>query len=673
MNNKGFNWFFPIAIIALLLFFGSNFLGGDSAKSIDEDGFFREMQAGKVQNIIIYKDIEKADIFLTKEAKSAMVSKTAKENNPLSAFEMAPKADYSVKYGDLQLFLQKFEQIKATNPAIKTAKDYGTGKSPFADILVSALIWIAILGLFYFLLFRKMGGGGGPGGQIFSIGKSKAKLFDDKERIQVTFKDVAGLEGAKEEVQEVVDFLKNSEKYTKLGGKIPKGVLLVGPPGTGKTLLAKAVAGEAKVPFFSLSGSDFVEMFVGVGASRVRDLFAQAKAKSPAIIFIDEIDAIGRARGKNNFSGGNDERENTLNQLLTEMDGFGTDVNVIVMAATNRADILDKALMRAGRFDRSIYVDLPELHERKDIFDVHLKKIKLDETVDRDFLAKQTPGFSGADIANVCNEAALIAARNSHTSVTKQDFLDAVDRIIGGLEKKNMAIKPSEKRRVAFHEAGHATVSWLVEHAAPLLKVTIVPRGQSLGAAWYLPEERQLTTTQQMLDEMCATLGGRAAEQVVFNNISTGALSDLEKVTKRAQAMVTIYGLSENIGNISYYDSSGQSEYNFGKPYSEETATKIDAEIKSIIEDQYERAIRILTENKDKLDALANKLLEKEVIFREDLEEIFGKRAWDPELTEKPVTNTIPEKEEPAVLDTPQIKEKEKESEIQAPESPTQL
>ncbi len=673
MNNKGFNWFFPIAIIALLLLFGSNFLGGDSAKSIDEDGFFREMQAGKVQNIIIYKDIEKADVFLTKEAKSAMVSKAGKENNPLSAFDMAPKADFSVKYGDLQLFLQKFEQVKASNPVIKTTKDYGTGKSALMDILVPALVWISILGLFYFLLFRKMGGGGGPGGQIFSIGKSKAKLFDEKERIQVTFKDVAGLEGAKEEVQEVVDFLKNSEKYTKLGGKIPKGVLLVGPPGTGKTLLAKAVAGEAKVPFFSLSGSDFVEMFVGVGASRVRDLFAQAKAKSPAIIFIDEIDAIGRARGKNNFSGGNDERENTLNQLLTEMDGFGTDVNVIVMAATNRADILDKALMRAGRFDRSIYVDLPELHERRQIFDVHLKKIKLDDNVDRDFLAKQTPGFSGADIANVCNEAALIAARYNHTSVTKQDFLDAVDRIIGGLEKKNMAIKPSEKRRVAYHEAGHATISWLVEHASPLLKVTIVPRGRSLGAAWYLPEERQLTTTEQMLDEMCATLGGRAAEQVIFNNISTGALSDLETVTKRAQAMVTIYGLSPNIGNISYYDSSGQSEYNFGKPYSEETATKIDAEIKLIIENQYERAVRILEENKDKLDALANKLLEKEVIFREDLEEIFGKRAWDPELTEKPVTNTIPEKDQPVVVETPQIKDKEEESEIQAPESPAQL
>lgn len=660
MNNKGFNWFFPIAIIALLLFFGSNFLGGDNAKTIDEDAFFREMQAGKVQNVLIDKQSQKAEVFLTKAAKTATVKKEDKIN-PFSNLGMSSKADYSLKYGDLQLFLEKFETIKKDNPAIKTSKDYAEGKSPFTEILFSALIWIAILGLFYFILFRKMGSGGGPGGQIFSIGKSKAKLFDEKEKIQTTFKDVAGLEGAKEEVQEVVDFLKNSEKYTKLGGKIPKGVLLVGPPGTGKTLLAKAVAGEAKVPFFSLSGSDFVEMFVGVGASRVRDLFAQAKAKSPAIIFIDEIDAIGRARGKNNFSGGNDERENTLNQLLTEMDGFGTDVNVIVMAATNRADILDKALMRAGRFDRSVYVDLPELHERREIFDVHLKKIKLDDTVDRDFLAKQTPGFSGADIANVCNEAALIAARNSHEFVTKQDFLDAVDRIIGGLEKKNMAIKPSEKKRVAFHEAGHATISWLVEHASPLLKVTIVPRGRSLGAAWYLPEERQLTTTEQMLDEMCATLGGRAAEQVIFNNISTGALSDLETVTKRAQAMVTIYGLSPNIGNISYYDSSGQSEYNFGKPYSEATASKIDAEIKMIIENQYERAVRILTENKDKLDALANKLLEKEVIFREDLEDIFGKRAWDPELTERPVTNTI------------SLNEKVEEGEIQAPESPTQI
>ena len=660
MNNKGFNWFFPIAIIALIIFFVPNLMGGDDAKSMDEDAFFTAMQQGKVQNILIYKDTEKADVFLTQAARAELVKKNT-NNSPFSALEMAPKADYSVKYGDLQLFLEKFDTIKKDNINIKTAKDYGQGKNPFLEMVMPILVWVVILGLFYFLLFRKMGGGGGPGGQIFSIGKSKAKLFDEKDKIQVTFKDVAGLEGAKEEVQEVVDFLKNSEKYTKLGGKIPKGVLLVGPPGTGKTLLAKAVAGEAKVPFFSLSGSDFVEMFVGVGASRVRDLFAQAKAKSPAIIFIDEIDAIGRARGKNNFSGGNDERENTLNQLLTEMDGFGTDTNVIVMAATNRADILDKALMRAGRFDRSIYVDLPELHERKQIFDVHLAKIKLADDIDREFLAKQTPGFSGADIANVCNEAALIAARNSHEVVTKQDFLDAVDRIIGGLEKKNKAIKPSEKRRVAYHEAGHATISWLVEHAAPLLKVTIVPRGRSLGAAWYLPEERQLTTTEQMSDEICATLGGRAAEQVIFNNISTGALSDLERVTKQAQAMVTIYGLNDKVGNISYYDSSGQSEYSFGKPYSEETAKMIDVEISKIIEDQYQRAINILTENKDKLDALAGKLLEKEVIFREDLEDVFGKRAWDPELTESPVSNVINDKEEIP------------EEQVHAPESSSQV
>lgn len=653
-NNKGFNWFFPILIAAVLLFFFTNMNSDSSSNSLDEEGFFQLLQQGKIQDVMIYKDTEKADVFLTKAAKTELANKqVAKDKSPFSTFDFAPKPDYTLSFGDLQLFLEKFDKIKQENPAIATKRDYGIGKNPMTELLFTAVFWIAIMALFYFVIFRKMmgGGGGGPGGQIFSIGKSRAKLFDEKEKVQVTFKDVAGLEGAKEEVQEVVDFLKNSEKYTKLGGKIPKGVLLVGPPGTGKTLLAKAVAGEAKVPFFSLSGSDFVEMFVGVGASRVRDLFAQAKAKSPAIIFIDEIDAIGRARGKGNFTGGNDERENTLNQLLTEMDGFGTDTNVIVMAATNRADILDKALMRAGRFDRSIYVDLPELHERKEIFDVHLAKIKLDENIDREFLAKQTPGFSGADIANVCNEAALIAARNGHESVNKQDFLDAVDRIIGGLEKKNKAIKPSEKRRVAYHEAGHATISWLVEHAAPLLKVTIVPRGRSLGAAWYLPEERQLTTTEQMYDELCATLGGRAAEQVIFGNISTGALSDLERVTKQAQAMVTIYGLNDKIGNISYYDSSGQSEYNFGKPYSEQTAKIIDEEISKIIATQYQRALQILTANKDKLDALANKLLEKEVIFREDLEEIFGQRAWDPELTEHPVSNTYtPENESPETI-----------------------
>ena len=652
-NNKGFNWFFPILIAAILLIFFTNMNSSSNSSTLDEEGFYQLLQQGKVDNILIYKDIEKADVFLTKAAKTELANKqVSQDKSPFSTFDFAPKPDYSLSYGDLQLFLEKFDKIKQENPALTTKKDYGIGKNPMTELLFTALFWIGIMALFYFVIFRKMmgGGGGGGGGQIFSIGKSKAKLFDEKDKIQVSFKDVAGLEGAKEEVQEVVDFLKNSDKYTKLGGKIPKGVLLVGPPGTGKTLLAKAVAGEAKVPFFSLSGSDFVEMFVGVGASRVRDLFAQAKAKSPAIIFIDEIDAIGRARGKGNFTGGNDERENTLNQLLTEMDGFGTDTNVIIMAATNRADILDKALMRAGRFDRSIYVDLPELHERREIFDVHLAKIKLEPNIDRDFLAKQTPGFSGADIANLCNEAALIAARNGHESVTKQDFLDAIDRIIGGLEKKNKAIKPSEKRRVAYHEAGHATISWLVEHASPLLKVTIVPRGRSLGAAWYLPEERQLTTTEQMHDELCATLGGRAAEQAVFGNISTGALSDLERVTKQAQAMVTIYGLNDKVGNISYYDSSGQSEYNFGKPYSEQTAKMIDEEISKIIENQYQRALTILTENRDKLDALAAKLLEKEVIFREDLEEVFGKRAWDPELTEHPVSNTQPETETPGTV-----------------------
>ena len=641
-EKSGFNWFYLVVVLIIGIVVYPMFIGNGTSKTMSPNGVFALMKDNKVQKVIIYTDVPKAEIYLTKEAKDKLIKKEDKKSeNPL--FQgMQQGADYDFNYGNLQVFQQKLDAFQKANPETgKVDVKYDESGSSLQNLLINALIWFGIMGLIYYFLFRKMGGAGGPGGQIFSIGKSRAKLFDENEKIQVTFKDVAGLEGAKEEVQEVVDFLKNSEKYTKLGGKIPKGVLLVGPPGTGKTLLAKAVAGEAKVPFFSLSGSDFVEMFVGVGASRVRDLFAQAKAKSPTIIFIDEIDAIGRARGKGGLQGGNDERENTLNQLLTEMDGFGTDTNVIVMAATNRADILDKALMRAGRFDRSIYVDLPELHERRDIFDVHLAKIKLSPDIDRDFLAKQTPGFSGADIANVCNEAALIAARNNHESVTKQDFLDAVDRIIGGLEKKNKAIKPSEKKRVAFHEAGHATISWLVEHAAPLLKVTIVPRGRSLGAAWYLPEERSLTTTEQMLDEMCATLGGRAAEQVAFGNISTGALSDLERVTKQAQAMVTIYGLSENIGNISYYDSSGQSEYSFGKPYSEETAQKIDVEIKSIIENQYQRAVQILSENRDKLDALSNKLLEKEVIFREDLEEIFGKRAWDPELTEKPVTQSV--------------------------------
>jgi cell division protease FtsH len=494
----------------------------------------------------------------------------------------------------------------------------------------SLLWWLIALGVMIaawtFIMRRMGGGGGGGGGQIFNIGKSKAQLFEKGKGTNVTFADVAGLEGAKEEVEEIVDFLKHPKKYTELGAKIPKGALLVGPPGTGKTLLAKAVAGEAQVPFFSLSGSDFVEMFVGVGASRVRDLFRQAKEKAPAIIFIDEIDAIGRARSKNVNFGGNDERENTLNQLLTEMDGFGTNSGIIILAATNRADILDKALMRAGRFDRQIYVDMPDVKERVQIFNVHLKNVKTDPAVDVDFLARQTPGFSGADIANICNEAALIAARHGAATVEQKDFLAAVDRIVGGLEKKNKIITPNEKRAIAFHEAGHAVTSWLLEYASPLVKVTIVPRGRSLGAAWYLPEERQITTTDQILDEMCATLGGRAAEQVIFGKISTGALSDLEKVTKQAYAMVGIYGLNDRIGNLSYYDSSGENQ--FQKPYSDETARTMDEEVSKLVEAAYQRAIHLLSENREKLEELAQLLLEKEVIFKEDLERILGIRPY---------------------------------------------
>lgn len=492
---------------------------------------------------------------------------------------------------------------------------------------LSWLLPIAIMVVLWIFLMRRMGGGGG--GQIFNIGKSKAQLYDKDTMVNVTFNDVAGLEEAKVEIREIVDFLKQPKKYTDLGAKIPKGALLVGPPGTGKTLLAKAVAGEAKVPFFSLSGSDFVEMFVGVGASRVRDLFKQAKEKAPCIIFIDEIDAIGRARGRSVSQGSNDERENTLNQLLTEMDGFGTNSGVIILAATNRADILDRALLRAGRFDRQIFVDLPDLNERRAIFGVHLKPLKLDGDVDMGFLARQTPGFSGADIANICNEAALIAARHNKKLVGRQDFLDAVDRVIGGLEKKNKIISKEEKLTIAFHEAGHATASWMLRYAAPLVKVTIVPRGRSLGAAWYLPDERQITTTEQLLDEMCATLGGRAAEEIIFGKISTGALSDLEKVTKQAYAMVTFYGLNDKIGNVSYYDTQG-SDYTFSKPYSERTAQTIDEEVHKMIEAMYVKTKELLRENKDKLTALANKLTEKEVIFREDLEMIFGKRQWDP-------------------------------------------
>ncbi len=515
------------------------------------------------------------------------------------------------------------EKLDAQNIAVK----YEERTDYLGTILSYLLPFVIIIAIWIFVMRRMSGGAAGGSGQIFNIGKSKAKVYENGKTTNVTFSDVAGLEGAKEEIVEIVEFLKNPSKYTELGAKIPKGALLVGPPGTGKTLLAKAVAGEAKVPFFSLSGSDFVEMFVGVGASRVRDLFKQAKEKSPAIIFIDEIDAIGRARGKNNGFNSNDERENTLNQLLTEMDGFGTNSGVIILAATNRADVLDGALMRAGRFDRQIYVDMPDLNERQEIFEVHLKPLKLEKNLDVSFLAKQTPGFSGADIANLCNEAALIAARNNKKKVEKQDFLDAVDRIIGGLEKKNKIITPSEKKAIAFHEAGHATISWLLEHAHPLVKVTIVPRGQSLGAAWYLPEERSITTTEQILDEMCSALGGRAAEQLIFGKISTGALSDLEKVTKQAYAMVSIYGLNEKIGNISYFDSRGQDM--FTKPYSDDRARVIDEEVSKMIEIQYERALKLLTDHKEKLSELAEKLLSSEVIFKEDLEAIFGKRVWD--------------------------------------------
>ncbi|MGB2554887.1 MAG: ATP-dependent zinc metalloprotease FtsH, partial [Flavobacteriaceae bacterium] len=623
-------------------FIGFNFIGGSSLQS-SKKTTISELQEflrnGDISKILIITNTRQAKVFLTPEAQEKEIHSETTQKPVLPTPGENPQ--YVLDYGDLQNFENSINTIKSEYN-LETVVDYDKENNYFMDFILSLLPFVLIIGIWIYLM-RRMSGGGGPGGggQIFNIGKSKAKLFDEKTDTRTSFKDVAGLEGAKEEVQEIVEFLKNPDKYTSLGGKIPKGALLVGPPGTGKTLLAKAVAGEAKVPFFSLSGSDFVEMFVGVGASRVRDLFKQAKDKSPAIIFIDEIDAIGRARGKNNITGSNDERENTLNQLLTEMDGFGTNTNVIVLAATNRADVLDKALMRAGRFDRQIYVDLPDLNERKAIFEVHLRPLKTDEELDTDFLAKQTPGFSGADIANVCNEAALIAARNDKKAVTKQDFLDAVDRIVGGLEKKNKIITPEEKKTIAFHEAGHATVSWMLQYAAPLVKVTIVPRGQSLGAAWYLPEERLIVRPEQMLDEMCATMGGRAAERVMFDNISTGALSDLEKVTKQARAMVTIYGLNSKIGNVTYFDSSGQTDFNFSKPYSEETAQIIDAEISKIIEGQYKRAIEILQEHKDKLILLANRLLEKEVIFKDDLEKIFGKRPFEVEAeVEESADNT---------------------------------
>ncbi|MBD44414.1 MAG: peptidase M41 [Flavobacteriaceae bacterium] len=627
LKNPKFNSYWIYGAI-IIVFIALNVFGGGSwsqPKKTTQGEFETLLRDGDVEKVeIVNRKIAK--VYLTPEAKDKEKhTKNKKGSNFLSD---GKQASYQFEFGDLQNFENSLDKIKSQDN-LQTTVVYETDNNVMSEILISLLPFVIIIGIWIFIMKRMSGGaGGGAGGQIFNIGKSKAKLFDQDTDVKTSFKDVAGLEGAKEEVQEIVDFLKKPEKYTSLGGKIPKGALLVGLPGTGKTLLAKAVAGEANVPFFSLSGSDFVEMFVGVGASRVRDLFKQAKEKSPSIIFIDEIDAIGRARGKNNMSGSNDERENTLNQLLTEMDGFGSDSNVIVLAATNRADVLDKALMRAGRFDRQIYIDLPDVRERKEIFEVHLRPLKVDEKLDTDFLSKQTPGFSGADIANVCNEAALIAARNDKKTVEKQDFLDAVDRIVGGLEKKNKIISPKEKEAIAFHEAGHATVSWMLEHAAPLVKVTIVPRGKSLGAAWYLPEERQLVKPNQMLDEMCATLGGRAAEKVIFNEISTGALSDLEKVTKQARAMVTIYGLNKKIGNLTYYDSSSGNEYGFTKPYSEKTAELIDEEISKMIEEQYQRAISILNKHKDKLTELATVLLDKEVIFKDNLQKIFGDRPY---------------------------------------------
>lgn len=630
MNDKkkkkskfNFYWLYG-GLFALFLLFQYFNLDGLAQKKIDSEELKQILESGDVARVRI-RNRQYAEVFIKQES----LEKPKYDSFKKSPFfnKNAPLYEYNI--GDLRFFE---EQLKNYN--IKKSFENSSG---FFGHIWDWLPFILMIVVWIFMTRRMSGSssGGSGGSQLFSIGKSKARLFDQNQKVKTSFKEVAGLEGAKEEVQEIVDFLKNPQKYTSLGGKIPKGALLVGPPGTGKTLLAKAVAGEAKVPFFSLSGSDFVEMFVGVGASRVRDLFKQAKQKSPAIVFIDEIDAIGRARGKNAMTNTNDERENTLNQLLTEMDGFGTDTSVIVLAATNRADILDGALMRAGRFDRQIFVDLPDLNERKAIFKVHIKPLQLSEDVDTDFLAQQTPGFSGADIANLCNESALIAARKDKKNIEHQDFLDAVDRIVGGLEKKNKPISKRERKIIAYHEAGHATVSWMLEHAAPLVKVTIVPRGQSLGAAWYLPKERMIVQTEQILDEMCAMLAGRAAEDLIFEKISTGALNDLEKVTKQARALVSIYGLNKAVGNITYYDSSGQNDYVFSKPYSESTAEIIDKEIKKTIETQYKRALDILKKHKENLTKLAELLLEKEVIFKDNLTKIFGPDPFEKKETLK--------------------------------------
>ncbi len=628
-RSFNFYWIYGIIILVILSINLFNYTGG--VVPIDPTEYQKMLDAGDVDRIVVVNE-QQVRVYIKKDRLAQPPHKDKIKDSFSGPNTVGPHYVFNIGTADL-----------LKDRLVEGAESHGVGyryetQDNWGREILNWVLFFGIMIAIWMFVMRRIGGGGGPGGQIFNIGKSRAQVFEGGKSTNVTFNDVAGLAEAKEELQEIVDFLKTPKKYTDLGAKIPKGALLVGPPGTGKTLLAKAIAGEANVPFFSLSGSDFVEMFVGVGASRVRDLFKQAKEKAPSIIFIDEIDAIGRARGRSVSMGANDERENTLNQLLTEMDGFGTNSGVILIGATNRADVLDRALLRPGRFDRQIFVDMPDLNEREEILKVHLKPLKLDVTVDVEFLARQTPGFSGADLANICNEAALIAARKRKTSVDKQDFLDAVDRVIGGLEKKNKIITTDEKRAIAFHEAGHATVSWLVEHASPLVKVTIVPRGRSLGAAWYLPDERHLTTAEQMMDEMCAALGGRAAEDVIYGKVSTGALSDLEKVTKQAYAMVTMYGLNERVGNISFYDSSGQSEYTFGKPYSEHTAQTIDEEVSKLVEGQYQRAKRILGENKDKLTALATQLLEKEVIFKEDLEKIFGDRPFQKRV-EAPAPN----------------------------------
>lgn len=634
-----FNFYWIYGIILLMLIGINLFDWGNHPKEATWSQFSTWVKNGDIDRIVVVNK-EVVQVFIKKTKLADPTFKSVSKKAFGNGVNEGPH--YAFTIGDVGSFKKDLDEVqKDLAPELRVNIVYNNNDRGYWD-LISWILPFFLLIVIYMFIIRRMGNGGG-GSQIFNIGKSKATLFDKDLHVKVTFNDVAGLEEAKIEVMEIVDFLKTPKKYTQLGGKIPRGALLVGPPGTGKTLLAKAVAGEAQVPFFSLSGSDFVEMFVGVGASRVRDLFRQAKEKAPSIIFIDEIDAIGRARGKQPSFSANDERESTLNQLLTEMDGFGSNSGVIILAATNRADILDRALLRPGRFDRQIYVELPDLNGRKEIFKVHAKPLKLDPSVDLEFLAKQTPGFSGADLANLCNEAALIAARRNKTAIGHQDFLDAVDRIVGGLEKKNKIISSHEKSVIAYHESGHAAVSWLLEHTAPLIKVTIVPRGNSLGAAWYLPEERQITTREQILDEMCAALGGRAAEQVKFGAISTGALSDLEKITKQAYAMVTVFGLNDAIGNISYYDSTGNADYNFTKPYSEKTAELIDFEVKKMIDEAYQRTLELLRNNKSKLDILASTLLEKEVIYKEDLERVFGKRTWDKEENDKLVNTPVEE------------------------------